>query len=143
MQHYKIGILFYFLLFIFGCTASEPPKFLFDVVVENTSSQAFTLTLAYPNELQYQERFEPGDRNVICQYISESFFGISPECSSIATIEFDNGKGYRCDRSLTFVEDTLCFENRELLVQLGYRQEGESTYTFTINEDHFLNANDL
>lgn len=143
MRHYKIILLLLLITGFCSCSSPEPDLFMFNNIVTNNSSQAFTLTLSHPTEILYEERVESLNSNTFCSYNSEFFFGVDPACGSIITVEFDNGKGYRCDNSLVFVDDTLCFDNRGLLFRDGYVDEGNGNYRFTVTEEDFLNAKDL
>jgi len=129
---------------LFGCSSPEPPFITFDTIIQNNSSSAFTLTLELENEVLFQERFDPSTSKTVCIYAEEIFIGIWPECGAMLTIEFDNGKGYKCDRSLIFSQtEPLCFDGKGPQLSVNFEKQAGESYIFYVTEEHFLNARDL
>ena len=125
-----------------SCT-DEPDQHNFSVSIKNDSDSVIEIKCFSEKTLQIQKNLNPGESSKICDYTSESFFGLSGCEKDSLVIEFSNSRGYIDKRIGNNQNEYRFSDDKSIFIQgIGFKNSGND-YEFIITQEDFDNAFDL
>lgn len=141
----KILTLIILIFSIASCTdRGERPLVEYKMFVKNETNQSFLLKITFGTTEVFSQNIPPNSSSQLCSFFDETI----PTSGYYACglnrnmeLRFPNNKGYRCSNNLESGDNSLCLNNnRNLLGQVGYVNQGNNSFEFKITQDDYDNA---
>ena len=141
----KIITIIILIVSIASCTdRGERPLVEYKMFVKNETNQSFQLKITSGTSEVFNQNIPANSSYQLCSFFDES----TPtsgyySCGLNRNMElrFPNNKGYRCSNNLESGDNSLCLDNnRNILGQIGYVNQGTNSFEFKITQNDYDNA---
>ncbi|WP_420604217.1 hypothetical protein [Flagellimonas sp.] len=131
------------IMFIICSCTDESAQHDFSISISNNTNISLEIRCFSEHKLQLQKIINQGDTFKICEYSSESFYGMAGCKLDSMVVDLNNSKGY-IDIRLDNNQNTYRFLNgKSIFIQgMGFQNNGNN-YEFLITQQDYENAHEL